>query len=391
MALADLTLSCGGSQQRWTLDPAEDVVQLMARLQLGSQLAAKGGFRFRLAGEVPAGLPLPRSKQAMRGPVGNVSAKQLLRRRDAAGKLQLLVPVIDSCVCLAASDPASLLAGQSIEVTELPSPFVTLKTLTGKSARLDLRGVTTLGELKALVSATLKEGFPPEAQRLIVLGRQLDGDDRTLTELNVPAGATVFLVLRIVPPAPAAGAPSTGAKGTTAEINVEIKTLTGKTIKITTRTADTVEELKEDIRRSEGIPADQQRLIFAGCQMEDGETLARYNICQGSVISLVLRLRGGMMHESSGRDDHKPAARPAPAAIVRGSLFVGGSSEDESDDADAAGSSGAGAGSAAVATPASRVAAFEAAFDAGSVTLEELYALAEAAEEESGSAGGSRV
>jgi len=390
MALADLTLSCGGSQQRWTLDPAEDVLQLMARLQLGSQLASKGGFRFSLGGAVPVGLPLPRSKHAMRGPVGNISAKQLLKRRDDAGQLQLLVPVIDRCVCLAASDPASLLSGQTIEVTELPPPFVTLKTLTGKSARLNLRGVTTLGELKALVSATLKEGFPPEAQRLIVLGRQLDGDDRTLTELNVPAGATVYLILRIVPPVPAAGVP-TGAKGTTAEINVEVKTLTGKTLKITTRTADTVEELKEAIRRLEGIPADQQRLIFAGCQMEDDQTLARYNICQGSVISLVLRLRGGMMHESSGRGDHKPAARPAPAAIVGGSLFDDVSSDDESDEEDAAGSLGAGAGSAAVATPASRVAAFEAAFDAGGVTLEELYALAEAAEEEGGSAGGSRM
>jgi len=140
-------------------------------------------------------------------------------------------------------------------------------------------------------------------------------------------------------------------------------------------------------------PADQQRLIVGGCQMEDSETLARYNICQGSVIHPVLRLRGIMTHESSGRDDHKPAAGPAAAAIVRGSSFAGDSSDDESDEEDATGSSGAGAGSAAAAPPAAafRVAAFEAAFDARGAALEELYALAEPTKEEDGAAAGSGV
>jgi len=125
--------------------------------------------------------------------------------------------------------------------------------------------------------------------------------------------------------------------------------------------------------------------------MEDSETLARYNICQGTVIHPVLRLRGIMAHESSGRDDHKPAAGPAAAAIVRWSSFAGDSSDDESGEEGAAGSSGAGAGSAAAAPSAVRVAAFEAAFDAGGAILEELYALAEAAEEEGGAAAGSGV
>jgi hypothetical protein len=409
MALPAVTLSCAGSQQRWVLDPAGSISQLMARLQLSS-LAVKGGFLVRFAGQVPVGLQLPRSKHSMRGRVGNTSANQLVKRRDASGKLELLIPVIDGAASLAASDPAFLLAGQTIAVPELPSRFVTLKTLTGKSARLDVSGVATLGNLKAVVAATLKEGFPPEIQRILILGRQLDGDDRTLTELNLLPEATVYVVLRGAPPTPATGVETKSTteeiivdvkESTTEEIVVNVRMLTGKTIKITTRTADSVEALKEDIRRSEGIPADQQQLIFAGRQMRDDETLARYHICQGSVIHLVLRLRGGMMHESSGRDDHKPAARPASAAaIVRGTasrlpstalrqisfnrnaLFVGDSSGDELDEEDAAGSSGAGAGSAAVATPASRVAAFEAAFDAGGVTLEELYSLAEAAEEE---------
>jgi len=151
---------------------------------------------------------------------------------------------------------------------------VFVQTQLGRKIFLDMKPSDTIEYVRAKIQD--KEGFPPDQQKLTFTGKRLR-DGHTLNDYGIEKGSSLYLVQKLH-----------------GEMEIYIKTLTGKKITLDVETTERIGNVKAKIKDPGGTPPDQQKLSFAGKPLGDGHIVSDYDIQEGSTLELLLRSKGSI-------------------------------------------------------------------------------------------------